>query len=202
MALEITVAKTEKGELLPLTEYDEAVKGSLKTGKAYKVKITEQSNRSLQHHRLFFGGLLPFAFQYWQPSGGMVGANERDVTQWVIRHMARQAGANEAVMQRYADEALDELAAKRAEKFGQPATDIEQFRKWLTIEAGYFDVYETPNGYRKEAKSISFHSMGQEEFNRFYRDCFQVAWNMMLSSKFESEEAAERAAMEMMEMGG
>lgn len=64
MALEITVAKTEKGELLPLTEYDEAVKGGLKTGKAYKVKITEQSNRSLQHHRLFFGGLLPFAFQY------------------------------------------------------------------------------------------------------------------------------------------
>ena len=202
MALEITVAKTEKGELLPLTEYDEAVKGGLKTGKAYKVKITEQSNRSLQHHRLFFGGLLPFAFQYWQPSGGMVGANERDVTQWVIRHMARQAGANEAVMQRYADEALDELAAKRAEKFGQPATDIEQFRKWLVVEAGYFDVVENPHGIRKEAKSISFANMGQEEFNQFYQRCFNVIWNMVLRGKFENEAAAQEAVLERLALMG
>lgn len=33
MALEIKVAKTETGALMPLTEYDEAVKGSLKTEK-------------------------------------------------------------------------------------------------------------------------------------------------------------------------
>lgn len=200
MALEITVAKTETGELLPLTEYDEAVKGSLKTGKAYKVKITEQSNRSLQHHRLFFGGLLPFAFQYWQPSGGMVGANERDVTQWVIRHMAWQAGANEAVMQRYADEALDELAAKRAEKFGQPATDIEQFRKWLIMEAGYFDVVENPHGIRKEAKSISFAKMGQEEFEAFYAACRAVVWNLLCKNGFEDEAAFDAAVEEYMEM--
>lgn len=200
MALEITVAKTEKGELLPLTEYDEAVKGGLKTGKAYKVKITEQSNRSLQHHRLFFGGLLPFAFQYWQPSGGMVGANERDVTQWVIRHMARQAGANEAVMQRYADEALDELAAKRAEKFGQPATDIEQFRKWLIMEAGYFDVVENPHGIRKEAKSISFAKMGQEEFEAFYAACRAVVWHLLCKNGFEDEAAFDAAVEEYMEM--
>ncbi len=69
------------------------------------------------------------------------------------------------------------------------------------MEAGYFDVYETPAGIRKEAKSISFAQMDQEAFNWFYRACFQVAWNMMLSGKFDSEEAALRAAEEMMEFG-
>ena len=102
----------------------------------------------------------------------------------------------------FAEEFVLAVAKKRGEKVGAVLQSMEAFRKWLTVEAGYYDVYETPAGIRKEAKSISFHSMGQEEFNRFYRDCFQVAWNMMLSSKFESEEAAERAAMEMMEMGG
>ena len=43
--------------------------------------------------------------------------------------------------------------------------------------------------------------MGQEEFNEFYRACFDVAWNMMLSAKFPSKEAALRAAEEMMEFG-
>ena len=44
--------------------------------------------------------------------------------------------------------------------------------------------------------------MDQEEFNAFYKNCFEVAWNMMLSGKFENEEAALQAAQEMMEMGG
>lgn len=200
MALEIKVAKTETGALMPLTEYDEAVKGSLKTGKAYKVLITEQSSRSIQHHRLFFGGLLPFAFQYWQPTGGMVGANERETAQWVVRHMARQAGADEAVLRQYADKALDELAVKRAEKFGQPETDIEQFRKWLIMEAGYFDVVENPHGIRKEAKSISFAKMGQEEFNAFYTACRAVVWNLLCKSKFKDEAAFDAAVEEYMEM--
>nr|DAJ20008.1 MAG TPA: Protein of unknown function (DUF1367) [Siphoviridae sp. ctmtD6] len=43
--------------------------------------------------------------------------------------------------------------------------------------------------------------MDQEAFNDFYRACFQVAWNMMLSTKFENQEAALRAAEEMMEFG-
>lgn len=200
MAIEIMAAKTPQGALLPLTEYDSEVQGSLKTGKAYKVKITEQSNRSIRHHRLFFGGLLPLAFQYWQPAGGMVGANERETAQWVVRHMARQAGADEALLRQYADKALDELAAKRAEKFGQPATDIEQFRKWLIMEAGYFDVVENPHGVRKEAKSISFAKMGQEEFNAFYTACRAVVWNLLCKNKFKDEAAFDAAVEEYMEM--
>ena len=114
--------------------------------------------------------------------------------------MARQAGADEALLKRYADKALDELAVRRAEKFGQPETDIEQFRKWLIMEAGYFDVVENPHGIRKEAKSISFAKMGQEEFNAFYMACRAVVWNLLCKSKFKDEAAFDAAVEEYMEM--
>lgn len=199
--IEAAVIRTPAGTLAAATAADAEILRGLQAGKAYRVKVTQMSSRSLRHHRLFFGGLLPLAYEYWQPTGGLVGKAERETVQWVVRHMARQTGANEAVLQEAAEQSLQTLARLRAEKYGTAQHSMEEFRKWLTVEAGYYDVYETPAGIRKEAKSISFAQMDQEAFNEFYRACFQVAWNMMLSAKFPSEEAALRAAEEMMEMG-
>ena len=199
--IEAAVIRTPAGTLAAATAADAEILRGLKAGRAYRVKVTQMSSRSLRHHRLFFGGLLPLAYEYWQPTGGLVGKAERETVQWVVRNMARQTGANEAVLQEAAEQFLQTLARLRAEKYGAAQYSMEAFRKWLTIEAGYFDVYETPAGIRKEAKSISFAQMGQEEFNDFYRACFDVAWNMMLSAKFENQEAALRAAEEMMEFG-
>ena len=198
--IEAAVIRTPAGTLAAATAADAEILRSLQAGRAYRVKVTQLSNRSYQHHKLFFGGLLPLAYEYWQPTGGLVGKAERETVQWVVRHMARQTGANEAVLQEAAEQSLQTLARLRAEKYGAAQHSMEAFRKWLTVEAGYYDVYETPAGIRKEAKSISFAQMDQEAFNEFYRACFQVAWNMMLSAKFPSEEAALRAAEEMMEM--
>lgn len=201
MAIEAAVIRTPAGTLAAATAADAEILRGLKAGRAYRVKVTQMSSRSLRHHKLFFGGLLPLAYEYWQPTGGLVGKAERETVQWVVRNMARQTGANEAVLQEAAEQFLQTLARLRAEKYSAVLQSMEAFRKWLTVEAGYFDVYETPAGIRKEAKSISFAQMDQEAFNGFYRACFQVAWNMMLSGKFDSEEAALRAAEEMMEMG-
>ena len=199
--IEAAVVRTPAGTLAAATAADAEILRGLKAGRAYRVKVTQLSGRSYRHHKLFFGGLLPLAYEYWQPTGGLVGKAERETVQWVVRNMARQTGANEAVLQEAAEQFLQTLARLRAEKYGAVLQSMEAFRKWLTVEAGYFDVYETPAGIRKEAKSISFAQMDQEAFNGFYRACFQVAWNMMLSGKFDSEEAALRAAEEMMEMG-
>lgn len=199
--IEAAVIRTPAGTLAAATAADAEILRGLKAGKAYRVKVTQLSDRSLRHHKLFFGGLLPLAYEYWQPTGGLVGKAERETVQWVVRNMARQTGANEAVLQEAAEQFLQTLARLRAEKYGAVLQSMEAFRKWLTVEAGYFDVYETPAGIRKEAKSISFAQMDQEAFNDFYRACFDVAWNMMLSAKFENQEAALRAAEEMMEMG-
>lgn len=199
--IEAAVIRTPAGTLAAATAADAEILRSLQAGKAYRVKVTQMGNRSYQHHKLFFGGLLPLAYEYWVPSGGLVTEGEQKLISGFARRLEAMHSSGGLFLE-FADEFVRMVAAKRGERIGAVLQSMEAFRKWLTIEAGYFDVYETPDGYRKEAKSISFHSMGQEEFNRFYRDCFQVAWNMMLSSKFESEEAAERAAMEMMEMGG
>lgn len=198
--IEAAVIRTPAGTLAAATAADAEILRGLKAGRAYRVKVTQMSSRSLRHHRLFFGGLLPLAYGYWQPTGGLVTQGERAMVQ---RFAQRLEAMHESggLFREFAEEFVLGVAKKRGEKVGAVLQSMEAFRKWLTVEAGYFDVYETPAGIRKEAKSISFAQMGQEEFNDFYRACFDVAWNMMLSAKFENQEAALRAAEEMMEMG-
>ena len=198
--IEAAVIRTPAGTLAAATAADAEILRSLQAGRAYRVKVTQLSGRSYRHHKLFFGGLLPLAYEYWQPAGGLVTQGERAM---VERFAQRLEALHESggLFLEFAQEFVLGVAKKRGEKGGAVLQSMEAFRKWLTIEAGYFDVYETPAGIRKEAKSISFAQMGQEAFNGFYRACFQVAWNMMLSGKFDSEEAALRAAEEMMEFG-
>nr|DAO68857.1 MAG TPA: Protein of unknown function (DUF1367) [Caudoviricetes sp.] len=200
MAIEAAVVKTPAGTLAAATAADAEILRGLKAGRAYRVKVTQMSSRSYQHHKLFFGGLLPLAYEYWQPTGGLVTDGEQKLISGFARRLEAMHSSG-GLFLGFADEFVLAVAKKRGEKVGAVLQSMEAFRKWLTVEAGYYNVYETPAGIRKEAKSISFAQMGQEEFNNFYRACFQVAWNMMLSSKFDSEEAALRAAEEMMEMG-
>lgn len=202
MAITAALVKTTDGALIPATAYDAELLGQMKIGKSYKVELKEKSNRSYQHHKLFFGGLLPLAFEYWQPTSGMMREGEAEAVKWVINEICKLSGADAAVLMELAEQSLQKLARKRSDKYGIAASSLEAFRKWLTIEAGYFDVIQTPSGVRKEAKSISFAGMSQEEFNAFYKACFDVAWNMMLRAVFDSEEAAQEAAVNrMMELG-
>lgn len=201
MSIELMMIKTPNGELIPLSEYDAEFSDSLKVNQPYKVVIKQVSSRNLKYHRLFFGGLIPFAFQYWQPSGGMIGENERDTVQWVIRRMAEQSGANVAILQDYANHSLEELALKRAEKFGQPETSLESFRRWLIIAAGRFKIIETPHGIVKEPESISFANMPhQEDFEKLYKDCADVVWNLLCKHQFKSQEEMHNAINEFLEM--
>lgn len=72
-------------------------------------------------------------------------------------------------------------------------------RKWLTVEAGYYTIVILPDGgIRKEAKSISFAKMGQEEFADLYCAVFGVCWRYVLSLQFRSEAVAEEAVTQLM----
>ena len=201
MAITASIVKTTDGTFIPATAYDSELLAALKVGQPYKVEVKQMSNRSYQHHKLFFGGLLPLAYQYWQPTGGMVTDSEKAMVKSFAKRLESMHNSGGLFLE-FAEEFVLGVAAKRGEKVGAVLQSMGYFRKWLTMEAGYFDVYETPTGIRKEAKSISFASMGQEEFNAFYKNCFEVAWNMLLSGKFENEEAALQAAQAMMEVGG
>ena len=200
MAVTASIVKTTEGTFIPATAYDAELLGGLKAGKPYKVEVKQMSDRSYRHHKLFFGGLLPLAYHYWTPTGGMVTQGERLMVERFAQRLEALHDSGGLFIE-FAEEFVQTVAQKRGEKIGAVLQSMEAFRKWLTIEAGYFDVYETPTGIRKEAKSISFVNMEQEEFNAFYKNCFEVAWNMMLSGKFADEEAALQAAQEMMEVG-
>ena len=64
------------------------------------------------------------------------------------------------------------LRADRADRFPAVEKSREAFREWITIEAGHFHLIHTPDGVRKEAKSISWASMDDTAFEPLYRDVF------------------------------
>lgn len=198
--MEIVAVKAVDNSLRPVTAIDaDSLKG-IKVGQAVKIQVTRQNARSLPHHRLFFGGLLPLAFEYWQPAGGIISPKERDVVLWVAKRQDKLAG-NKGIIVASAEESLNLLAKKCAEKLPVIEKDIDSFRRWLTIEAGYFNICVTPAGVVKEPKSISFASMDQKEFNAFYKACFTVCWNMILCNRFSSEDEAQQAIDQLLSLG-
>nr|WP_279032363.1 DUF1367 family protein [Snodgrassella alvi] len=198
--MELVAVKAVDNSLRPVTAIDaDSLKG-FKVGQPVKIQVTRQKDRSLSHHRLFFGGLLSFAFDYWQPAGGVISPKERDVVLWIAKRLDKFAG-NKGIIVTAAEEALNLLAKKRAEKLPVIDKDINSFRRWLTIEAGYFNYRLTPAGVVKEPKSISFASMDQDEFNAFYKACFNVCWNMILCNRFSSKDEAQQAIDQLLSLG-
>ena len=198
--MEILAVKAVDNSLRPVTASDADSLNQYKVGQAVRIQITKQKNRSLPHHRLFFGGLLPFAFDYWQPAGGVISPKERDVVIWIAKRLDKFAG-NKGVIVTAAEKTLNLLAKKRAEKLPVIEKDIDSFRRWLTIEAGYFNICVTPAGVVKEPKSISFARMDQDEFNAFYKACFNVCWNMILCNRFASKDEAQQAIDDLLSLG-
>ena len=198
--MELVAVKAVDNSLRPVTAIDADSLKKVKVGQAVKIQVTRQKDRSLPHHRLFFGGLLPLAFDYWQPAGGVISPKERDVVLWVAKRLDKFAG-NKGIIVASAEESLNLLAKKRAEKLPVIDKDIDSFRRWLTIEAGYFNYRVTPAGVVREPKSISFARMDQDEFNAFYQACFTVCWNMILCNRFSSEDEAQQAIDQLLSLG-
>lgn len=57
--------------------------------------------------------------------------------------------------------------------------DIEDMRSWITMKAGWRKKIETPTGFFYRAKSISFSSMDQTEFEDYYNKCIVVVLNWL-----------------------
>ena len=64
----------------------------------------------------------------------------------------------------------------------------------VTIEAGHYHLVQTPEGIRKEAKSIAWANMDEDTFGQLYRDVFAACWRLVLSAHFETEADAQVAA--------
>ncbi|MDF3188048.1 DUF1367 family protein [Pseudomonas paracarnis] len=186
---ELALIRTAQG-LVPATEADREITQKWKLGQVVHGKFTRM--RNAKFHGKFFS-MLDLAWEYWEPVGGLVPRQEMRG----IRGLAKffEAASGKAGQLSNAVEAyVAQLEADRAERFPAVDKSREAFREWVTIEAGHFHLVRTPDGVRKEAKSISWANMDDTAFEPLYRDVFSACWRLVLSAHFESEEAALSAA--------
>jgi hypothetical protein len=136
---------------------------------------------------------MALAIDYFEPSGGLVPAQEMRGIKGLARYFESVSG-KPGQLSDAVEAYVEGLQAARAEKYQCTYKDPEAFRAWVLIESGNFDLVVTPAGIIKKAKSLKFSKMGGDEFDRVYRACFSVCWRLVLSSHFASEADAESAA--------
>lgn len=194
------MAKCQDGSFRPVTQHDIELAAKWKPGQGIKIKAVQQSDRSIRHHRLYFGGLLALAMDYWEPKGGLIAPAEKSTLLSFADWLDRKGGDSGAI-RRACRAFLTELAQSRASKIEAPQKDVEALHEWVKIEAGYFRYVMTPSGIRKEPLSINFNAMDQDKFAAFYKAAFSVVWRFILSRTFKSEAEAQQCIDQLVAMG-
>lgn len=200
MPVEFYAVRCQDGSFRVPTEYDNEQSRKLKIGAVYKFSAVTQTARSLRHHRLFFGGLLTLALEYYEPTNGLLTPSEISTLQNFAGWLDKKSG-NSGAVANAADAFLKELQESRAAKIESPSKSIDSLLEWVKLEIGHYDLIETPRGIIKKTRSINFNSLSQERFNELYRDAFSVIWRFILSRPFETEEEAQRAIDQLLSMG-
>jgi hypothetical protein len=202
--IELCVKKINNA-LVPVEQVDLEVLQDVKNGQGFRVEIVKVSDRSLKHHRLYWGGLVRLVADYWEPESGLISKYDKKVMGGLIDWVAAQGKNTDALsdlINLYLQDRAQRIKAALPdyEKAGALLQDIHE---WLKEEAGYYDAVITPTGVRKKLHSINFNAMpSEEEFMVFYRKVFGVAWRYVFSkANFESEEQALNLALEMSQMG-
>lgn len=89
----------------------------------------------------------------------------------------------------YAFEMWSDIKGPMEHKGQQIQPNFKRFRKDLTILAGYYEtVFNVRGELRLEAKSISFGSMGQDEFEMLYSATINAVLGKILTGSGLTEE--------------
>ena len=175
---------------MPATEADRETIQCWKAGQVIHGKFTKM--RNARFHGKFFA-MLDLAWDYWEPVGGLVPRQELRGIRGLAKYFEECSG-KPGQLSVAVDSYIAQLEADRAQRFPAVDKSREAFREWVTIEAGHFHLVRTPEGVRKEAKSISWAAMDDTAFEPLYRDVFNACWRLVLSAHFETEQAALAAA--------
>ena len=186
---ELALIRTPQG-LVPATEADREQLQKLKAGQTVHGKFTKM--RNAKFHGKFFA-MLGLAYDYWEPKGGLIPRQELRGIQGLAKYF-EDLNQRPGQLQVAVGEYLKKLEEDRAERFPAVDKSREAFREWVTIEAGHYNLVQTPEGIRREAKSISWASMDDTAFEPLYRDVFNACWRLVLSAHFTSEADAMAAA--------
>ncbi|EDF1295661.1 TPA_asm: DUF1367 family protein [Salmonella enterica subsp. enterica serovar Enteritidis] len=194
------VKQTSSGLLLPATPESGDFLRSVKIGEWIHADFKRVRNYAF--HKRFFK-LLQLGFDYWTPTGGTVTSREQKLISGFVNFLCDSAGQEYIpALNEAAEQYLHNVATLRT---GDVALlkSFDAFREWVTIQAGFYDEYTMPDGSRRKvAKSISFASMDDAEFNGVYQSVLNVLWNYILRRKFRSANDAENAASQLMSFAG
>lgn len=185
----LALIRTAHG-LVPATEADREQVQKLKAGQTVHGNFVRM--RNAKFHGKFFS-MLDLAYDYWEPKGGLIPRQELRGIQGLAKYF-EDLNQRPGQLQVAVGEYLKKLEADRAERFPAVDKSREAFREWVTIEAGHYNLVQTPEGIRREAKSISWAAMDDTAFEPLYRDVFNACWRLVLSAHFETETAAMAAA--------
>ncbi|EEK8465856.1 DUF1367 family protein [Salmonella enterica] len=156
--------------------------------------------RNYAFHKKFFK-LLSLGYHYWTPTGGLVEESERSLISGYIDFLSSNPSQRDALYNS-AEMYLNSVGLARSRETVL-LKHFDSFREWAIIQAGFYDEYTMPDGSRRKvAKSISFASMDDAEFNGVYQSVLNVLWNYILRRKFRSENDAENAAAQLMSFAG
>lgn len=191
--------------LVPVTSADREALESVKQGQGFRVELIKVKDRSIKHHKLYWGGLIRLVADYWEPESGLISKYDKKVMKGLIDWVAAQGKKTEALsslIDLYLEDRAQIIKASLPEHEAA-ADSLQVIHNWLKEEAGYYDPVLTPTGVKKQIKSINFNALPSEaEFNEFYKRVFSVAWRYVFSkAQFKSQAEAEKIAIEMSSMG-
>lgn len=156
--------------------------------------------RNYAFHKKYFK-LLSLGYHYWTPTGGLIEQSERKLIYGYIEFLSQNLAHRDALYNS-AEMYLNTVGLVRSRETVL-LKNFESFREWATIQAGFYDEYTMPDGSRRKiAKSISFASMDDSQFNGVYQSVLNVLWNYILRRKFSSPDEIENAAAQLMSFAG
>ncbi|EBS8368395.1 DUF1367 family protein [Salmonella enterica] len=197
MAHELQLIKQSSGILIPATpETSDILQSKIKLGAVLVAEFRQVRNPAF--HRRFFA-LLNLGFEYWEPTGGAISANERKLVNGYAKFLAAYGG-NEGALLDAAEQYLEQIANRRLTNGISLCKSFDAFREWVTVQAGFYTEHFYPDGSRgRRAKSIAFASMDESEFQQVYKAVLNVLWNWILFRKFSSPEEVENVAAHLLE---
>lgn len=186
---DLALVRTENG-LVGATDADRELISKIKYGAMIHGDFKKA--RNARFHGKFFA-MLDLAYQYFEPTGGLIPQQELRGIQGLARYFEElngKPGQLTHAVQAY----IDQLQAERVQQFPVVDKSREAFREHVTIEAGHFTLVNTPAGIEKRVKSISWSRMDDVAFEALYKDVFATCWRLVLQANFPNEAEAMAAA--------
>jgi len=195
MALLLKFVKSASNTLTPATLEASEFLRRLKHGILFNCDVRQARNH--RFHKLFFS-LLNLGFQYWTPTAGTITELEKQLLRGYVDYLISIAG-HQNILDETLDVWLENLGHRRADGVVL-VKSFEAYLKWVVITAGFWDEFILPDGtVRREARSISYASMSEDEFREVYKAALNVLWLHILHRPFSSLHEAENAAAQLRE---